>query len=49
MIQIQIICILMQTSFVENNLLKYFKMINENDLIIEYKYNKTGYWSDIKI
>ena len=36
-------------SFVENNLLKYFKMINENDLIIEYKYNKTGYWSDIKI
>ena len=35
-------------TFVENNVSKYFKMINENDLIIEYKYNQTGYWSDIK-
>jgi len=33
---------------VENNLSKYFQMINEDNLIIEYKYNNSGYWSNIK-
>lgn len=34
-------------SIVENNISKYYELINDDELIIEYRYNKSGYWADL--
>ena len=34
-------------SIINNNLSKYFDTINEGELTIEYRLNKTGFWANI--